>query len=108
MNDKSILYLIISGVLILIILINGFRYNRLSKELNELKIQSTHQVDSLTYINRELEKQVNGYKQDVIHLEDAIDSLQKVKNKVIIQKDNVIVSNSVSESVEQLKENLEK
>ena len=108
MNNKNVLYLIISGVLILIIIINGFRYNRISRKLNELKIQSTHQVDSLTYINRELEKQVNGYKQDVIQLEDAIDSLKNVKNKVVIQKDYVVVSNSVSEGVEQLKENLEK
>ena len=108
MKDKSLLLLIISGVLLLILIVGNFRYNRLSKEFNEFKKEYTEQVDSLTWVNHELEKQVNDYKQNVIHLEDAIDSLEHVKNKIIIQKDGVVVSKSVSDGVELLKKNLEK
>jgi len=108
MKDKTILFLIISGILLLILIISNFRYNRLSKEFNEFKKEYTEQVDSLTWVNHELEKQVNEYKENVIHLEDAIDSLEQVKNKIIIQKDGVIVSKSVSDGVELLKKNLEK
>lgn len=108
MKDKSILFLIISGILLIILVINSFRYNRLSKEFNEFKKEYTEQVDSLTWVNHELEKQVNEYKENVIHLEDAIDSLEHIKNKIIIQKDDVIVSKSVSDGVELLKKNLER
>jgi len=108
MKDKSILFLIISGVLLIILVINSFRYNHLSKEFNEFKKEYTEQVDSLTWVNHELEKQINEYKENVIHLETAIDSLEHIKNKIIIQKDDVIVSKSVSDGVELLKKNLER
>ena len=108
MKDKSILFLIISGILLIILVINSFRYNRLSKEFNEFKKEYTEQVDSLTWVNHELEKQINEYKENVIYLEDAIDSLEHIKNKIIIQKDDVIVSKSVSDGVELLKKNLER
>lgn len=108
MKDKSILFLIISGILLIILVINSFRYNRLSKEFNEFKKEYTEQVDSLTWVNHELEEQINEYKENVIHLETAIDSLEHIKNKIIIQKDDVIVSKSVSDGVELLKKNLER
>lgn len=108
MKDKSILFLIISGILLIILVINSFRYNHLSKEFNEFKKEYTEQVDSLTWVNHELEKQINEYKENVIHLETAIDSLEHIKNKIIIQKDDVIVSKSVSDGVELLKKNLER
>lgn len=108
MKDKSILFLIISGILLIILVINSFRYNSLSKEFNEFKKEYTEQVDSLTWVNHELEKQINEYKENVIYLDAAIDSLEHIKNKIIIQKDNVIVSKSVSDGVELLKKNLER
>lgn len=104
--DKKWLYLIMSGILLIILVVSNFRYNRLNKELNKLKIESIEKIDSLTYINRELEKQVSDYKSEVIQLEDAIDSLQKVKNKIIVKKDQVLVSNSISEGITLLQENL--
>lgn len=108
MNDKKILYMIISIILLLLLVMANCRYNRLNKELNQLKIEATEQVDSLVYINRELQKQVDGYQTEVIHLEDVIDSLQRVKNKVILKKDEVIVSKSVSEGIVLLQKNLDK
>lgn len=108
MNDKKILYMIISIILLLLLVMANCRYNRLNKELNRLKIEATEQVDSLVYINRELQKQVDGYQTEVIHLEDVIDSLQRVKNKVILKKDEVIVSKSVSDGIVLLQKNLDK
>ena len=90
------------------IAIGGIKYNRLNKEYNKLKIESLEQVDSLVYVNRELEKQISNYKTEVIQLEDAIDSLQRVKNRILIKKDQVIVSKSASEGIALLQENLSK
>ncbi len=108
MNDKKILYLIISGILLLMLILGNFRYNRVTKELNQLKMETTEKVDSLVYVNQEYEKQINTYKLEVETLEQEIDSLKKIKNKVLIQKDKVVVSKSTSEGVELLKKNLEK
>ncbi len=41
MNDKKILYLIISGILLLMLILGNFRYNRVTKELNQLKMETT-------------------------------------------------------------------
>ena len=108
MNDRKILYLVISGVLLLLLIIGSFRYNRVVKELNKLKIETIEKIDSLVYANQEHEKQINIYKLEVETLEQEIDSLQKIKNKVLIQKDKVVVSKSASDGVEQLKKNLAK
>lgn len=90
----------------LILIISNFRYNHLNKEYNKLKIQNTEQVDSLVYVNKTLEKQVSNYKAKVITLEEAIDSLQEVKSKIVIKKDNVVVSKSTADGVVLLQKNL--
>lgn len=108
MNDKKILYLVISGILLLLLIVGNLRYNRVVKELNKLKLENTVKVDSLVYVNQEYEKQINVYKLQVETLEEEIDSLKKIKSKIITQKDKVVVSKSASEGVEQLKQNLEK
>ena len=55
-----------------------------------------------------VKKQISNYKTEVIQLEDAIDSLQRVKNRILIKKDQVIVSKSASEGIALLQENLSK
>lgn len=108
MNDKKLLYAIISGVLLILLIIGNFRYNRLSKQINQIKIENIEHVDSLKYINKELEKQISTYKVEISDLENTIDSLQKVKNKILIKKDGVVVSKSVSEGIVRLQNNLSK
>ena len=108
MNDKKILYLVISGILLLLLVVGNLRYNKVVKELNKLKLENTVKVDSLVYVNKEYEKQISVYKLQVETLEEEIDSLNKIKSKIITQKDKVVVSKSASEGVEQLKRNLEK
>lgn len=108
MNDKKLLYAIISGVLLILLIIGNFRYNRLSKQINQIKIENIEHVDSLKYINKELEKQISTYKVEISDLENTIDSLQKVKNKILVKKDGVVVSKSVSEGIVRLQNNLSK
>ena len=108
MDDKKLLYIIISVILLLILIINNFRYNRIVKQLNQMKIENTVQVDSLIYTNKELEKQVSTYKIEVSDLEREIDSLQQVKNRIIVKKNDVIISKSVSEGIVMLQNNLAK
>lgn len=108
MNDKKLLYAIISGVLLILLIIGNFRYNRLSKQINQIKIENIEHVDSLKYINKELEKQISTYKIEISDLENTIDSLQKVKNKILVKKDGVVVSKSVSEGIVRLQNNLSK
>lgn len=108
MNDKKLLYAIISGVLLILLIIGNFRYNRLSKQINQIKIENIEHIDSLKYINKELEKQISTYKVEISDLENTIDSLQKVKNKILVKKDGVVVSKSVSEGIVRLQNNLSK
>lgn len=108
MNDKKILYLVISGLLLILLIVGNLRYNKVVKELNKLKLENTVKVDSLVYVNQEYEKQISVYKLQVETLEEEIDSLNKIKSKIITQKDKVVVSKSASEGVEQLKRNLER
>lgn len=105
---KYILYFILGLIIFLIIFIGKSKYNRLQNKYNELKIQSTEQIDSLVYINREHMKRISEYESEVSRLENDIDSLENVKNKVIIKKDQVIVSSNVSDGVQQLKDNLKR
>lgn len=108
MGDKKLLYIIVLVLLLGILIINSFRYNSIVKKLNKLKIENAVQVDSLVYINHQLEKQISTYKIEVSDLENSIDSLQQIKNKIIVKKDEIIVSKSVSEGIVKLQENLSK
>jgi len=106
--NKYILYLALGLIVFLILFINQSRYNRLQNKYNRLKIESIEQIDSLTYINREHMKKISEFELEINELENTVDSLEQVKNKIIIKKDQVIVSSTISEGVQQLKDNLER
>lgn len=112
MNWKPYIKYIAFGVLALIFIIwiicSQVKCNKLQKQLNEEKIKNLEYVDSLTYINREHQRLIDKYESEIVDLESAIDSLTKVKQKIIIKKDEVIVSKDVSSAVKLLRENLEK
>lgn len=108
MNDKKILFIVISATLLLLLIIGNFRYNSVVKQLNKMKIENAVQVDSLIYANYQLEQQVNTYKIEVSDLEHEIDSLQQVKNRIIVKKNETIVSKSISEGIVLLQNNLSK
>lgn len=71
-------------------------------------IHNLEQFDSLNYINRIYLKQIKEYESEIKHLEKNVDSLNKIKNKIIIKRDEVIVSDNVSSAVNTLKLNLDK
>ena len=105
---KYILFGIISIIIILLIVIPQIKCNSLRNELNAERIKNLEQIDSLTYINREHEKLIKTYELQISEMETKVDSLKRLKNRVIIKKDEVIVSKDVSSAVNQLKSNLEK
>ena len=108
MNDKKLLYIIISAILLIMLIIGNFRYNRVVKQLYKTKIENLEQVDSLVYINEQLKKEISTYKIEISDLENKIDSLKGVKNKILVKRDGVVVSKSVSEGIVKLQENLSK
>ena len=81
--------------------------NHLRNQLNEEKMKNLEQVDSLEYANKQHLKQIKVYESQISELKMELDSLEKVKSKIIVKKDDVIVSNNVSEATKLLKENLE-
>lgn len=95
-------------MLLIILIISNFQYNKLQRELNKLKIEKIELIDSLVYMNNELEKQISDYNIKTISLEETIDSLQHVKNKIIVKRDGVVVSKSTADGVKLLQENLSK
>lgn len=90
------------------LIIGNFRYNRVVKQLYKTKIENLEQVDSLVYINEQLKKEISTYKIEISDLENKIDSLKGVKNKILVKRDGVVVSKSVSEGIVKLQENLSK
>ena len=88
------------------IFITSIQNNKLRNELNKERINNLEQIDSLTYINQQHLKTIQLYENEVLGLKSEVDSLNKIKNKIIIKKDEVIVSDNISSAVEQLKLNL--
>lgn len=105
---KYIIFGVVSALFLGWILFSEIRCNKLRKELNAEKIKNLEYIDSLVYINREHQKNIEKYESEIIDLESAIDSLQKVKQKVIIKKEEVIVSKDASSASQLLKDNLKK
>lgn len=105
-GNKEILYIVLGVLLVIWLGISQIKCNRLRNQLNEERIKNLEQVDSLYYINKQHLNAIKTYEFEVSELKSEIDSLQQLKNKIIVKKDGVIVSNNVSSAVNQLKQNL--
>lgn len=105
---KYTLFGVVSAILIGFIVFTQVRYNKLQKELNEEKHKNLERIDYLENQNKEYQKNIEKYQSDIIDLESAIDSLNKVKQKVIVKKEEVIISKDVSSAANLLKDNLQK
>ena len=106
LNIKQIIYIAIALILFIWIISSQIKCNRLKKEINQIKIQNLEKVDSLNFINNQHLKRINTYELEISKLNSEIDSLQKVKNKIIIKKDEVLVANGVSDAANNIKKNL--
>ena len=105
---KHIFYAAVAIVLCIWIASSEIRCNKLQNELINQKMYYTEKIDSLIYSNNEHIKNIISYQDSIILLDKAIDSLNAIKNEVIVQKDGVVVSKTVSDGVELLKQNLDK
>ncbi len=108
MSKVTNIICIVIGLLVCGLLIfSQIKCNKLQKQLNEERIKNLEQIDSLTYINKQHLEIIKTYELKVSELNSEIDSLEKVKNKIIIKKDEIIVSNDASSAANLLKKNLE-
>jgi len=104
---KSVIYIVVGLLICWLIIFTQIKCNKLQKQLNEEKIKRLEQVDSLNYINKQHLDKIKTYELKVSELNLELDSLQHVKNKIIVKKDGVIVSKNASIASKQLKQNLE-
>lgn len=107
LNLKEILFCTLGLVLLIWLIVSQVKCNHLRNQLNEEKMKNLEQVDSLEYANKQHLKQIKVYEYQISELKMELDSLEKAKSKIIVKKDDVIVSNNVSEATKLLKENLE-
>ena len=109
-NDKMIKKYIIIGlisVLIVFEVIVSIKCAKLERENIQLKSTYTNIVDSIKVENQILEKDVADLLVKTTVYEHRIDSLKKVKQKIIVKyKTKYVVSENITESVKTLKENL--
>lgn len=106
LTTKQTIFLIISGIVLFWIAFMQIKCNKLQKELNDERLRHLECVDSLTWINNQHLKDIDAYTSEIINLQKDNDSLMQLKNKIIYQKDGVVVSENISAGVKQLKMNL--
>lgn len=104
--------LIIINVLLLVLLCGGGfysvkKYSKLENEYALLKHTSSHILDSLNTENQNKNNTIALLEANILVLDKKIDSLERVK-KAINNRNNFIVSNNISNSINLLKQNLNK
>lgn len=103
MNIKDIICIVVVLALSIGLVIASVKCNNLKRKVDELTIK-TEQVDSI--INQHLNT-IKTYELEISELKTEVDSLNIAKNKIIVKKDGVIVSNNTSSAASLLKKNLE-
>ena len=111
MNENVIKYIKLGVYSFIVILVIGLfmRINYLDRKVLTLKqdlIEMENKNDSYKIIIDECNKKISEYQSKDSILTYQIDSLERIKNKIIIKKDNVNVSSNFSEGVITLKSNL--
>lgn len=99
----------IIGGLISILVIFGIlmsvKCSKLERENVKLKTEQNSLVDSIKMENKLLKENINLLNYDLQQSKHKIDSLHKIKQKVVFKKE-YIVSENLTEGVKTLKENL--
>ena len=93
------------SILIVFCIISTMRCSRLERENISLKIEQTTTIDSIKIENQILNKELLILCQDLEIYKHKVDSLNAVKQKVIVET-RYIVSDDIVECIEQLKDNL--
>lgn len=100
-------YIIVGLVSILIIfgITLSIKCARLEKENIKLKMEQNDIVDSIRFENRSLKENVSILESQVVDYEHKIDSLKKIKQKVVIEY-KYVISKDLIDGVETLKNNI--
>jgi uncharacterized protein YlxW (UPF0749 family) len=100
-------YIIVGLVSILIIfgITLSIKCARLEKENIKLKMEQNDIVDSIRFENRSLKENVSILESQVVDYEHKIDSLKKIKQKVIVEY-KYVISKDLIDGVETLKNNI--
>ena len=100
-------YIIVGLVSILIIfgITLSIKCARLEKENIKLKMEQNDIVDSIRFENRSLKENVSILESQVVDYEHKIDSLKKIKQRVVIEY-KYVISENLTDGVETLKNNI--
>ena len=100
-------YIIIGLIIILIVfgISLSIKCAHLEKENVKLKTEQNYTIDSVKFENKELKENVKTLSNKIVECEYKIDSLKKVKQKVIIEH-KYVISKDLTEGVETLKNNI--
>jgi uncharacterized protein YlxW (UPF0749 family) len=100
-------YIIVGLVSILIIfgITLSIKCARLEKENIKLKMEQNDIVDSIRFENRSLKENVSILESQVVDYEHKIDSLKKIKQRVVIEY-KYVISKDLIDGVETLKNNI--
>ena len=100
-------YIIIGLISILIVfgITISIKCASLEKENIKLKLEQNDIVDSIRFENRSLKENVSILESQVVDYEHKIDSLKKIKQRVIIEY-KYVISKDLIDGVETLKNNI--
>lgn len=101
-------YIVIGLICILIIFGIGvsIKCSKLEKENIKLKTEQFSIIDSIKLENNLLNKEILSLSDDLNYYKFKVDSLKKIKQRVII-KTEYVVSEDITEGVKTLRENLQ-
>lgn len=87
-------------------IISNKRYQTLEQQYQELLLKDKDTVDSLLNDNLNKKLVIEDLESEIVALNHNIDSLQQIKINLYKEKENFVVSQSISQSVLLLKKNL--
>ncbi len=102
---KSYIIIGLFSILIVFGIVMTVKCSKLERENFKLKTEQNTIIDSIKIENEILEKDILHLSDQILICEHKIDSLKKVKQKIIIEY-QYVVSDNLEEGVKKLKENL--
>lgn len=93
------------SILVVFGVVVSIKCSNLEKENLKLKQENITILDSIKIENKNLNKEIEDLNIEILNYKTKIDSLKTVKQQIVIQKE-YIISESLIEGVELLKENL--
>lgn len=102
---KNYIFIGLVSILIIFGIVMTVKCSELERENIKLKTEQTTVIDSIKIENEILEKDIEILSRQIIDCDHKIDSLKKVKQRVVVEY-RYIISEDISEGVETLKENL--